>query len=228
MTYQEIAKVNSEIKMLDLKGKEYAMVPQRVTAFRKLYPEGFIQTEIISNDGETVLMQAKAGYYREDKTMCILGTGYAQEVRGKGMVNGTSHIENCETSAVGRALGFIGLGLDGGGICSAEELVNAITAQNQMKNEKQSKKEEHPAQEKPVVEKVKSNPVGEFIANEIKFMQKSTGEETYASMRAKFNAWGKEVIEAGKIAPIDWKTATLEQAKAYVEAIKTHVFGEEA
>ena len=103
-----------------------------------------------------------------------------------------------------------------------------IQPRNSEKKPEQPKKEEHPAQEKPVVEKVKSNPVGEFIANEIKFMQKSTGEETYASMRAKFNAWGKEVIEAGKIAPIDWKTATLEQAKAYVEAIKTHVFGEEA
>lgn len=131
MKYEDIARVNGEIEMIDMRGKDYAMVPERVTAFRKLYPEGFITTEIIANDGTTVLMQAKAGYYREDGSQVILGTGMAQEIRGKGMVNSTSHIENCETSAVGRALGFIGLGINGGGIASAEELANAIVAQRQ-------------------------------------------------------------------------------------------------
>lgn len=135
MDYKDIDRVNSEISMIDLKGKNYAMVPERVTAFRKLFPDGFITTEILSNDGTTVLMKATAGYYR-DGVPVVLGSGMAQEIRGKGMVNGTSHIENCETSAVGRALGMIGLGINGGGICSAEELVNAITAQNQMKQEK--------------------------------------------------------------------------------------------
>lgn len=137
MKYAEIDKVNSEINMLDLKGKNYAMVPERVTAFRKLFPDGFITTDIInlSDDGTVVIMKAEAGYYREDGSRVVLGSGLAKEVQGKGMVNGTSHIENCETSAVGRALGMIGLGLNGGGICSAEELVNAITAQNQMKKD---------------------------------------------------------------------------------------------
>ena len=125
MDYQDIARVNSEISMISLGKKDYAMVSERVTAFRKIWPEGFIKTEIISNDGTTVLMQARVGYYLEDHSEFVLATGYAQEVRGKGMVNGTSHIENCETGAVGRALGMIGLGLNGGGICSAEELVNA-------------------------------------------------------------------------------------------------------
>lgn len=135
MNYQDIQKVNSEISTIDLKGKNYAMVPERVNAFRKLYPEGFIMTEIVSHDGTNVLMKACAGYYKENMEAVILGTGFAQEVKGKGLVNGTSYIENCETSAVGRALGMIGLGLNGGGICSAEELVNAITAQNQIKAE---------------------------------------------------------------------------------------------
>jgi len=131
MTYADIEKVNSEINMISMKGKDYAMVPERVTAFRKLFPEGFIRTGIIANDGTTVLMQATAGYYREDGSEVILSTGFAQEVKGRGMVNGTSHIENCETSAVGRCLGMIGLGLNGGGICSAEELANAVVAQRQ-------------------------------------------------------------------------------------------------
>lgn len=130
MNYQDIARVNGEMTMLNLKGKDYAMVPERVTAFRKLYPEGFITTEIISHDGTVVTMQATVGYY-DNGAKVILGTGLAQEVKGKGMVNSTSYIENCETSAVGRALGMLGLGINGGGICSAEELANAVIAQKQ-------------------------------------------------------------------------------------------------
>ena len=148
MTYDDIKKVNSEIQTIDLKGKNYAMVPERVTAFRKLYPNGFINTEILENDGTTVLMQARAGYY-ENGCPITLGTGFAQEVRGKGLVNGTSHIENCETSAVGRALGFLGLGIDGGGICSAEELVNAITAQKQLEAEQRTPAKTSDAQRNP-------------------------------------------------------------------------------
>ena len=134
MNYSDIQKVNAEISTIDLKGKAYAMVPERVTAFRKLFPNGFIETEIVEHDGTTVLMQTKVGYYDEGKKV-ILATGMAQEVRGKGMVNGTSYIENCETSSVGRALGMVGLGINGGGICSAEELTNAVLTRKQMKME---------------------------------------------------------------------------------------------
>lgn len=135
MNYNDIAQVNSQMKMIDLKGKDYAMVPERVTAFRKLFPIGFIVTDIVEHDGTTVLMQTKVGYYTEENEPVTLATGYAQEVRGKGMVNGTSYIENCETSAVGRALGMVGLGINGGGICSAEELTNAVMTRKQMKME---------------------------------------------------------------------------------------------
>lgn len=142
VNYQEIAKANSEIKTVDLKGKGYAMVSERVTAFRKVFPAGFITTEIIEHDGTSVLMQAEAGMFTEDGTRIVLGTGYAQEVKGRGMVNGTSYIENCETSAVGRALGFLGLGVDGGSICSAEELTNAVLSQDQSKMNKDKLRKE--------------------------------------------------------------------------------------
>ena len=135
MKYTDIQQANSEMQMLPLKGKDYAMVAERVTGFRKISPEGFIETEIIDHDGTTVMIKATVGFYEQDGTKRVLATGYAQEVRGKGMVNGTSYIENCETSAVGRALGFVGLGVNGGGICSAEELTNALIAQKQMKME---------------------------------------------------------------------------------------------
>jgi hypothetical protein len=113
------------------------MVPERVTAFRKIFPDGFIETQLISTspDGKIVIFEARAGYYREDGSKVLLATGHAREDQGQGMVNGTSHIENCETSAVGRALGMIGLGLNGGGICSAEEPVNAVVGQKQIEAE---------------------------------------------------------------------------------------------
>jgi len=155
MEYKDIERVNSEIKMTPMGKKDYAMVSERVTAFRKLFPEGFIRTEIVSINEQAVLMQAKAGYYREDLSECVLATGYAKEEKGKGMVNGTSHIENCETSAVGRALGMIGLGLNGGGICSAEELANAVIGQKQEEEEWKRRKDEIEAQKLAELDKGK-------------------------------------------------------------------------
>lgn len=124
ITYEDIAKVNGEIEMIDLHGKDYAIVAERVTAFRKLYPEGFIKTQIVTITEKTVLIKVCAGYYREDGSEVILSTGYAQETFGRG-VNATNPIENCETSAVGRCLGFIGIGSKAD-IASAEEVVNSI------------------------------------------------------------------------------------------------------
>ena len=157
MKYEDIERVNSEIKMIDMKGKNYAMVPERVTAFRKLYPEGFIKTEILSNDGTTILMQAKVGYQIPGGSEVVLGTGFAQEVKGRGMVNNTSHVENCETSAVGRALGFLGLGVEGGGICSAEELANAVTAQKQMEADFEKLKQQKEAEAAEPAKKTKKD-----------------------------------------------------------------------
>lgn len=225
MNFADIQKVNSEISMIDLKGKNYAMVPERVTAFRKLFPEGFINTEIVSHDGTTVLMQAKVGYY-DNGVPIILSSGFAQEVRGKGMVNGTSYIENCETSAVGRALGMIGLGLNGGGICSAEELVNAVTAQKQMKEEERLAVNPPIPAGGPVekVAKLPVNPVANYIQNEIVDLQEKNGLKSYAEAKKQVLSFAEKLIESGTIEPFDWKTITMEQAKNLFETIKT-VFG---
>lgn len=135
LEYADIEKVNGEIKGIDLKGKNYAMVSERILAFRKLFPDGFIKTKVLFNDGTTVMMESTCGYYREDGSEVVLGVGIAQEVKGRGMVNGTSHVENCQTGSIGRCLGTLALGHNGGGICSAEELVNAIVADKQEKEE---------------------------------------------------------------------------------------------
>ncbi len=124
MTYENIARVNGEIRTVDVKGKQYAEVNQRINAFRKLYPEGCIETELISNDNGVCVIKATV---KTDGGK-VLGTGTAYEKESSSFINKTSYIENCETSAVGRALGMCGIGIDTS-IASAEEVSNAILNQ---------------------------------------------------------------------------------------------------
>ena len=128
ITFEQIQKANEGLASIDVKGKDYVMVPERVKAFRKVFPEGFIKTDILSMENGVCVMKTKVGYY-ENGHEIVLGTGLAYEKEANVFFNRTSYVENCETSAVGRALGFLALGIDGGGICSAEELTNAIRNQ---------------------------------------------------------------------------------------------------
>lgn len=132
ITWEKLVKVNKAIKPVDIKGKDYAQVNDRIKAFRELCPNGTITTDIIELANGVVTMKATV-YDEEGK---VLGTGLAQEKESSGYINKTSYIENCETSAVGRALGFAGIGVDGS-MCSAGELVNAITNQNKEPTKKQ-------------------------------------------------------------------------------------------
>lgn len=135
ITYEDIKRVNAEIKMTDIgRGKEYAEVPQRVTAFRKLFPTGTITTEILSLQDGVVVMKATASV-----DGVILGEGLAYEKEGSSFINKTSFIENCQTSAVGRAIGFIGIGSEAS-MASAEEVMNAQKQQRKM-NEDELKAE---------------------------------------------------------------------------------------
>lgn len=139
ITFKDIEKANSSIKTMQISRwdkkqgkeiiKEYAEVNQRIKAFRMLYPDGFIRTFIISHEDGIVLMRADVGYFDEAGLEKILASGMAFEDKKNGMINGTSYIENCETSAVGRALGMMGLGIDMS-IASYEEVSNAMAQQN--------------------------------------------------------------------------------------------------
>ena len=135
--YEDIKKANDAIKTTDIKGKEYAEVNQRIKAFRMLYPEGFINTEIISNENGVCVIMAGVGYYTESGEKRFLGSGLAYEKEDSTFINKTSYIENCETSAVGRALGMLGIGIDTS-VASYEEVSNAIANQDQQ--DKQEKK----------------------------------------------------------------------------------------
>jgi hypothetical protein len=130
-TFEDICKANEAMTPIDVKGKLYMEVNQRIKAFRMVYPEGFIETNIVSVDNGVCIIHAVCG--NDGK---VLGSGTAYEKEGSTFINKTSYIENCETSAVGRALGMAGFGIDVS-VTSAEELQNAML--NQAKAEKISK-----------------------------------------------------------------------------------------
>jgi len=81
---------------------DYAEVAERLPLFWKDCPRGRIITELIVDDGTRIIMRAEL--YADIADNVATTTGYAEEIRGSSMVNKTSAIENCETSAVGRAL----------------------------------------------------------------------------------------------------------------------------
>lgn len=138
ITYEQIKAANKQIVTTPIthknkkSGKEetknYCPVNGRVDAFRSLYPQGFISTEIISMEKGIVFMKATCGYYENGQAI-VLGTGMAYEKESNGSINQTSYIENCETSAVGRALGMAGFGIDTS-MASAEEMDSAFKAQD--------------------------------------------------------------------------------------------------
>lgn len=127
-SYEQIKKANESIITTSIKGKDYAEVNQRIKAFRMVYPDGFITTELKSDADGVCIFSARVGYYNEEGTAILLGTGTAYEKENSTFINKTSYIENCETSAVGRALGMAGFGIDTS-VASYEEVENAIANQ---------------------------------------------------------------------------------------------------
>lgn len=123
ITYADIARANSEIELINIKGKQYAQVKDKIDAFRKLYPRGGINTEVLQF-GDVAMVKATV----TDDNGNVLGTGHAYEQNGSTQINRTSYLENCETSAVGRALAFCGIGI-ATSIASAEEVRNAQAQQ---------------------------------------------------------------------------------------------------
>lgn len=134
VTYEDLKKANALIQTTDVKGKEYAEVPQRVKAFRSLFPTGSISTEVVMIENGLCVMHAVVS-----ADGVILGEGTAYEKEGSSFINKTSYIENCETSAVGRALGFAGFGIDTS-IASAEEVMNAVKQQTKMDDDEKKAK----------------------------------------------------------------------------------------
>lgn len=121
--WEQIEAANKAAKTVDIHGKNYVTVAQRIKAFRMVYPTGTIMSEILSNENGVCVFRAQV---YDGQT--LLGVGHAQEKETASTINRTSMVENAETSAIGRALGMAGFGVDGD-IASADEMVKAFNAQ---------------------------------------------------------------------------------------------------
>lgn len=114
--------------IVTIHGKEYKTVAKRVDEFRKEHKQELgIQTSLVSIDERTVVIKAEI----INKEGFVIATGYAEENRQSSTINKTSALENCETSAIGRALANFGLA--GGEYASADEVAQAISRQEQPK-----------------------------------------------------------------------------------------------
>ena len=136
------------MKSIKIHGKDYVLVNSRIKEFRTnpKYGDYGLQT-IKTLDEWFESTNKKTGEIIQDNRVefkCIItnasgkpiSEATARELKSSSFINQTSHIENCETSAVGRALGFLGIGIDTS-IASADEVVNAINNQTQKKDERE-------------------------------------------------------------------------------------------
>lgn len=108
-----------KLKTINIKGKEYVTVAERLRFFNETFKNGSISTELLSRpEDQTIVIKAtvKVG----DQTF----TGHSQAVIGEGYINKTAALENAETSAVGRALGMMGIGIIES-VASADEVIKA-------------------------------------------------------------------------------------------------------
>lgn len=113
---------NLKEKAIDIKGKKYVLVSDRVLYFNENYPDGQIKTEIISDNGEEVIFKATISDGEKNFT------GHATGIRGGQGVDKTNAVENAETSAVGRALAMMGIGVIDS-IASVDEIREANNRQ---------------------------------------------------------------------------------------------------
>lgn len=117
--------------VVEISGKDYTVIAARLRMFREDYPDWTIKTKITfsfsTDDARGNLVHARCVI--KDETGRVRATGHSEEERDIGNINKTSAVENAETSAVGRALGFVSGEYAGTAIRSADEMIDAILQQ---------------------------------------------------------------------------------------------------
>jgi hypothetical protein len=112
-------------RTIEIHGRQYETVASRVARFREDHTDWTLQTKIVTLDESQVVIEAQI-LNPEGRQ---IANGHAQEFRSASQINKTSYVENCETSAIGRALAALGIG--GSEFATANEVQNAIHQQKE-------------------------------------------------------------------------------------------------
>jgi|2_EtaG_2_1085320.scaffolds.fasta_scaffold16580_1 uncharacterized protein with PIN domain len=179
--------------IVDIHGKEYRTVAYRVNELRKKYTidDGWgIDTEIISNDEEKVVLKARL----LSPNGIIVGTGHSEEYRTASRINKTSALENAETSAIGRALAAAGYA--GTEFASADEVANAVMNQKE-----------------PSGEELVSHAIKLFEGQVV-----SSTEWHHSKVKNDFRGWAKMVTNARNNCP-ECEDMTYEEASKHKKAL---------
>lgn len=160
--------------------RAYKTVAARINDFRAKHPDYGVHTEILSIDESTVVCRAII----TDANGRQVSSGIAEEHRRASKINQTSATENCETSAVGRALAFFGMA--GTEIASADEVAGAINQQRQAE----------------VDEGLMAHAVAvRENLDEIHMMKTAMQEEDYMTAAGIFMDWDEDTLQALRRAP---------------------------
>ena len=124
------------MKTINIKGKDYITVNERLKEFRNNFKDYSLTTEIIELGQDNCTMKATI---TDDKGV-VRATGFAREVIAKSPINKFAFVENCETSAIGRALGNFGIGIDTA-IYTADELLMKMAQEQPEKTPAQKAQE---------------------------------------------------------------------------------------
>ena len=117
-----------DMKTISIHGKQYVEVKERIRYFRETYKDWSLTSDVIELTDDRCVIKATISNEKDR----VIATGIAYETQGSSYINKTSFVENCETSAWGRALANIGIGLDVA-IASADEVLNAKAQDNPKK-----------------------------------------------------------------------------------------------
>jgi hypothetical protein len=182
---------NYKFKTTNIRGKHYVEVNERIKFFRQeeQYKNWSLITEFTVLDSEQCVCKASI----VDTEGRIISVGHAHEVHGSSNINKTSYVENCETSAIGRALAMLGIGIDTS-IASANEVSDAIAKQESST----------PTKSKKMINKVQetfdTEPPQDIMQKSIEYIKSSKDKKkAFTSIMGKYEgSFSEKQVEAIK------------------------------
>ncbi len=142
-----------KLETINIKGKKYATVSTRVKHLREDYKDLKMDVNIVATDNDHQGVWIKASIYEKGakKDDIPIAAGIAYEQKSASGVNSTNWTENCDTSAVGRALANLGIGIEDA-YASANEMELALEKEKQNKEPKSTPEKVKGGEQKVVME----------------------------------------------------------------------------